>query len=121
MEVVIEYQPISPVQSDPRLKRRIVGLVIAVVFAVALILIRDFLPVFPVIFWAGPAVAVAVAAGLFQALSGLTIFEVNAQLPYMPKGKQFVIVALLVVLLVGVLGAFIWPVLKTGGVLVENR
>jgi hypothetical protein len=103
------HEPISPSWPSLRIKRRLVGVAVAIAASIAMIVIYDVIPLgvrFPVIILAIPALAIA--AGLFQALTGLTIFEVNAELPTMPTGRKILTAGSLIILLVAVLGAFLW-------------
>ena len=108
--------PLVP-ERPTRPGRRFGGLLLAIAAAAALAMIYIVIPGgvrFPAIILGVPAVAVA--AGLFQALTGLTIFEVNDEFPRMPPGKQFAVGATLLVLLLAVLGGFVWFIAITSGV-----
>jgi hypothetical protein len=94
----------------------LLGLLLAMVGAVVLVTLYVLIPGgfrFPAIILGVPAVAVA--AGLFQAVTGLTIFEVNEKYPRMSPGKRFIVGTTLVILLLAVLSAFIWFIVITSG------
>jgi hypothetical protein len=98
-----------PKQIGKRIGMALLGLLLAMVGAVVLITLYVLIPGgvrFPAIILGVPAVAVA--AGLFQAVTGLTIFEVNEKYPRMSPGKRFIVGATLIILLLAVLGAFYW-------------
>ncbi|HEV7509460.1 MAG TPA: hypothetical protein VGS07_31590 [Thermoanaerobaculia bacterium] len=108
--------PLVP-ERPTRPGRRFLGLLLAIAAAAALAMIYLLIPGgvrFPAIILGVPTVAVA--AGLFQAMTGLTIFEVNDEFPWMPPGKRFKVGATLLVLLLAVLGGFVWFIGITSGV-----
>ena len=108
--------PLVP-ERPKRAGRRVLGLLLAIAAAAVLVVIYILIPggvPFPAIILGVPAVAVA--AGLFQALTSLTIFEVNDEFPWMPPGKRFAVGATLLILLLAVLGAFVWFTAITSGV-----
>jgi hypothetical protein len=106
-----------PKRIGRRVSKAVLGLLLAIVATAVLAIIYVVIPGgirFPAIILGAPAVAVA--AGLFQAMTGLTIFEVNDEFPRMPPGKRLVVGATLVFLLLTVLGAFVWFISVTSGV-----
>jgi len=107
--------PLVP-ERPKRVGRYFLGFLLAIAAAAVLVVIYILIPGgvrFPAIILGVPAVAVA--AGLFQALTGLTIFEVNDEFPRMPPRKRFAVSATLLVLLLAVLGAFVWFIAITSG------
>lgn len=113
----MDYQPVAPQGTPLRFGKRLLGVGIAVAAAVVLAVVYVLIPPgvrFPAIILGIPAVVVA--AGIFQFATGLTILEANSELPHMSRGKQFAVVVTLLVLLGGVLAAFIWFVVATSGV-----
>ncbi|HSR93029.1 MAG TPA: hypothetical protein VLK88_17115 [Gemmatimonadales bacterium] len=106
-----------PKRIGRRIGRAALGLLIAIAAAAVLVGVYIIIPGgirFPAIILGLPAVAVA--AGLFQAATGLTIFEVNHEFPRMPPVKRFVVGATLLIILLAVLGAFVWFIAITSGV-----
>ncbi len=99
-----------------RVARAVLGLLLAFAAAAVLVVLYVVIPGgirFPAIILGVPAVAVA--AGLFQAVTGLTIFEVNDEFPRMAPGKRFAVVATLLAILLAVLAAFIWFIAVRSG------
>ncbi len=95
-----------------RLGMRLFGLAIAVVAGVALMVVYVITP-----HWLGiPALvagelalpAVAATLGLFQAATGMPLWEIEDQFSDMSLGKRLAIVLTLLLLLGTVLGAFMW-------------
>jgi len=100
-----------------RVGKAVLGLLLAFAAASVLVVLYVVIPGgirFQAIILGVPAVAVA--AGLFQAVTGLTIFEVNDEFPRMAPGKRFAVAATLLTLLLAVLAVFIWFISVTSGV-----
>jgi tetrahydromethanopterin S-methyltransferase subunit G len=97
-----------------RIGKAVLGLLLALAAGAVLVALYVIIPGgirFPAIILGVPAVAVA--AGLFQAVTGLTIFEVNDEFPRMTPGKRFAVATALLVLLLAVLAAFYWFIAVT--------
>jgi len=90
-------------------QKRLLGVGIALVCAVGLVVIYETLPSgqrFPVVYLALPALAVA--AGIFQAITGMTLPEANEGLSSMTPAKRVGVAGTLIALLLGVIGVFYW-------------
>jgi hypothetical protein len=114
--VRMSSEPIVPGSKSVGGRKRVIGVVIAVASLVILVVAYDLIPAgsrFPAIVLAAPTLAAA--AGLFQAITGLTLFEVNSQLSTMPPARKTAVVALLLVLLLGVLGILLKLLLMASG------
>ena len=91
--------------------KRIVGVGIALACADAHVLFYDTLPAgqrFPALYLALPALGIA--AGMFQAITGMTLTEASSGLSSMTRAKRLGVAGTLIALLVGVLLAFYWVV-----------
>jgi hypothetical protein len=98
-----------PKRIGRRIGKAVLGLLLAIASAAVLATIYVMIPEgiwYPrIILWLP---ATGVAAGLFQAATGLTIFELNYEFPRMSPAERFVVVATLLIVLFAALGSFIW-------------